>query len=172
MPFAEAQKNGAKIDWRNFTPVTPTFTGTKVFEDYDLNEIAKYIDWQPFFIAWEMHGKFPHILTDKIIGQEATKLFNDAKNLLKKIMEEKWLVAKGVVGFWKATKTAPRYGSIYDTEGEEINRLEFLRQQIKKAPGQPNLSLADFIKQSPSPQTSVQAQVSTKAPSRGKGRKR
>ena len=166
LSFEEAQKNGAAINWESFTPVTPSFTGTKVFEDYDLNEIEKYVDWQPFFIAWELHGKFPQILKDKKIGSEATKLFNDAKDLLKKIIEEKWLIAKGVIGFWEAARISPDTVSIYRNNGEEINRLEFLRQQIKKAPGQPNLSLADFIKQSPSPQTSMQAQVSTKAPSR------
>ena len=71
-----------------------------------LNEISKYIDWQPFFIAWEMHGKFPQILTDEKIGKEATKLYNDAQKLLKKIIDEKWLTAKGVVGFWEANATA------------------------------------------------------------------
>ena len=167
LPFAEAQKNGAKIDWRNFTPVTPTFTGTKTFEDYDLNELEKYIDWQPFFIAWEMHGKFPDILADKIIGQEATKLFNDAKNLLKKIMEEKWLVAKGVVGFWEACSDGKDSINV-KCETSDV-KLECLRQQIKKAPGQPNLALADFIKQCPSPQISMQMAGSTKAPSRGEG---
>jgi 5-methyltetrahydrofolate--homocysteine methyltransferase len=146
LPFSEAQKNGANIEWENFTPVSPSFTGTKVFADYNLSDIEKYIDWQPFFIAWEMHGKFPQILTDDKIGEEATKLFNDAKKLLKKIIDEKWLTAKGVVGFWKAGRTAPDTISIYNDDGEEINRLEFLRQQIKKAQGQPNLSLADFIK--------------------------
>ncbi len=131
LPFAEAQQNGAAIDWDSFTPVTPTFTGTNIFENYDLAEIAEYIDWQPFFIAWEMHGKFPALLTDEVIGKAATNLYNDAKKILQKIIKEKWLTAKGVIGFWPAGKT--------DIE------LQFLRQQIKKAAGQPNLSLADFI---------------------------
>ena len=78
LTFTAAQKNGAKINWDNFTPVAPTFTGTKIFNNYDLKEVAEYIDWQPFFIAWEMHGKFPALLTDEIIGKEATKLYNDA----------------------------------------------------------------------------------------------
>jgi len=143
LPFGEAQKNGAKIQWQNFTPVAPTFTGTKVFEEYDLTEIEKYIDWQPFFIAWEMHGKFPGILKDKIIGTEATKLYNDAKGLLKKIINEKWLTAKAVIGFWPANKIAPDTIEVHD-ENENI-KLEFLRQQIQKAKEQPNLSLSDFI---------------------------
>ncbi len=168
LPFAESQKNGAKITWDDFTPVAPTFTGTKVFEDYYLTEIEKYIDWQPFFIAWEMHGKFPKLLQDEIIGKEATKLFNDAKDLLKKIIEEKWLIAKGVIGFWEANKIAPDTVEVQvpsnSPEGRERVRLEFLRQQIQKAKDQPNLSLADFI--SPSPQTSQEMQGFTEAPSR------
>ena len=173
LPFADAQKNGAKITWDNFTPVAPTFTGTKVFEDYDLTEIEKYIDWQPFFIAWEMHGKFPKILKDEIIGVEATKLYNDAQQLLKKIIAEKWLIAKGVIGFWEANKIAPDTVEVQapsnSPEGGERVCLEFLRQQIQKAKDQPNLSLADFI--SPSPQTSQEMQGFTKAPSREEGEK-
>ncbi len=143
MKFEDAQKNGAIIDWDNFSPVAPTFTGTKILKDYPLAEIAKYIDWQPFFIAWEMHGKFPAILSDEIIGKEATKLFNDAKILLKQIINEKWLTAQGVIGFWEANKTAADTVHIH-ADGEVIP-LQFLRQQIKKAAGQPNLSLADFV---------------------------
>jgi 5-methyltetrahydrofolate--homocysteine methyltransferase len=143
LPFKEAQKNTALIDWNNFMPVVPTFTGTKVFKNYDLTEIAEYIDWQPFFIAWEMHGKFPAILTDEIIGKEATTLYNDAKKLLKQIINEKWLNARGVIGFWQADKIAADTVAV-KTENKEV-KLEFLRQQIKKTAGQPNLSLADFI---------------------------
>jgi len=141
--FEEAQKNGAVINWPAFQPVTPSFTGTKIFDDYSLSEIAEFIDWQPFFIAWEMHGKFPQILTDQVIGTEATKLYNDAKALLKKIIEEKWLTAKGVVGFWPANKIAA--DTVDVKAGSSTLKLEFLRQQIKKTAGQPNLSLADFI---------------------------
>jgi 5-methyltetrahydrofolate--homocysteine methyltransferase len=149
LPFAEAQQNGAVIDWNNFTPVAPTFTGTKVFNSYDLAEIAGYIDWQPFFIAWEMHGKFPALLSDRVIGVEATKLYNDAKKLLQQIINEKWLTARGAIGFWPATKTSPDTVEVKD--GAATLKLEFLRQQIKKAAGQPNLSLADFIASGPSP---------------------
>ncbi len=145
--FEDAQKNGAVIDWNNFSPVTPTFTGTKVLENYSLKEIAEYIDWQPFFIAWEMHGKFPQILTDSVIGSEATKLYNDAKKLLQQVIDEKWLTAKAVVGLWDAKKTgADTVEIIPPKAGQKTKiKLEFLRQQIKKAAGQPNLSLADFI---------------------------
>jgi 5-methyltetrahydrofolate--homocysteine methyltransferase len=143
LTFADAQKNGAKINWDNYTPVTPTFTGTKIFNNYSLQEIAEYIDWQPFFIAWEMHGKFPAILTDSVIGVEATKLYNDAKKLLQQIIEEKWLNARGAIGFWEANKVAADSVDILD--GKKVVQLQFLRQQIKKAEGQPNLSLADFV---------------------------
>jgi len=143
LSFADAQKNGASINWDNFTPVAPGFTGTKTFNNYDLKEIAEYIDWQPFFIAWEMHGKFPAILTDSVIGSAATNLYNDAKKLLQKIIDEKWLNARGAIGFWPANKVSP--DAVDVLADKEVVQLQFLRQQIKKADGQPNLSLADFI---------------------------
>ncbi len=162
LSYEQAIQNKVKINWNNFTPVKPTFTGTKAFINHDLNEIAKYIDWQPFFIAWELHGKFPQILSDEKVGVEATKLYNDAQALLKKIIEEKWLNAKGVIGFWQANSDGkdtitiappPPEGGNQDAPsnspeggGQETVQLEFLRQQIKKAEGQPNISLADFIK--------------------------
>ena len=148
LSFSEAQKNGSVINWDTYQPVTPTFTGTRLLENYDLAEIAAYIDWQPFFIAWEMHGKFPAILTDTIIGKEATNLYNDAKKLLKQVVAENWLTARGSVGFWPANKVAPDTVDVITNGG--VVKLEFLRQQIKKAVGQPNHSLADFIKESPS----------------------
>ncbi|MEO8763012.1 MAG: methionine synthase [Ginsengibacter sp.] len=145
LPFNEAQKNKVTIDWENFMPVAPSFNGVKVFKEYPLGEISSYIDWQPFFIAWEMHGKFPQILRDEKIGKEATDLYNDAQKLLKTIIEEHWLFANGIVGFWQASRTGPDTITLYD-EDKEIEKLEFLRQQVKKAEGQFNLSLADFIK--------------------------
>ena len=143
LSFAEAQANNAKINWTNYEPPVPAFTGTKVFKAYDLAHVRKYIDWQPFFIAWEMHGKFPQILNDSIIGTEATKLYNDANILLDQIIKEKWLTAQGVIGFWEANTTAP--DTIEVKAGNDEVKLESLRQQIKKAAGQPNLSLSDFI---------------------------
>jgi 5-methyltetrahydrofolate--homocysteine methyltransferase len=143
LKFADAQKNGSPVNWPGYQPVSPTFTGTKIFDNYSLKEIAEYIDWQPFFIAWEMHGKFPQILSDPIIGTEATKLFHDAKKLLQQVIDENWLTAQGAVGFWEAGRTAPDTVEVKSETG--IVKLEFLRQQVKKAAGQPNLSLADFI---------------------------
>ncbi len=168
LPFSEAQKNKLKIDWDNFKPVTPNFTGTKVFEDYDLDEIYNYIDWQPFFIAWEMHGKFPQILSDEVVGEAATKLYNEAQIFLKNLIKEKWLTAKGVVGFWEASAIADDTVKVKD--GEENIKLEFLRQQMSKAPGQQNISLADFIKPgSTSQQITEPVKASTKALPEGKG---
>lgn len=146
LSFEDAKKNKLQINWSEFTPVRPNFIGVKVFNDYDLNEIHQYMDWQPFFIAWEMHGKFPGILEDKVIGEAATKLFNEAKVFLQKIIDEKWLTAKGVIGIWEAHASGD--DSIVVKHNGEETKLEFLRQQMKKAAGQPNLSLADFVKPS------------------------
>ena len=143
LPFEAAQANKVNIDWKDYTPVTPTVTGNKIFDDVDLNELRPYIDWKPFFIAWEMHGNFPEILTDKVVGVEATKLYNDANKLLDKIIAEKWLTPKGVIGFYEATAVAP--DTIEVKHNDKTIHLESLRQQSKKAAGQPNFSLSDFI---------------------------
>ena len=142
LPYSEALQNKVNIDWAGFSPVTPGFTGIQVFADADLNEIRSYIDWKPFFIAWEMNGNFPEILTDTVVGKEATKLYNDANALLDTIIAEKWLTAKGTIGFWEA---ASEDDDVVVIDKDKKITLSFLRQQIKKAPGQPNLSLADFI---------------------------
>ncbi len=139
----DARKNKTPINWTDYTPPTPTFLGTKTFENYDLGELRNYIDWTPFFQTWELHGKYPSILEDKIVGSEAKKLFADANLMLDKIINEKWLTAKAVIGFFKAN-------SINDDDIEiiaesKIKTLHHLRQQNKKAEGLPNISLADFI---------------------------
>lgn len=138
-----AKKNKVSIDWANYQPPVPAFTGTKLFEDFSLNELKKYIDWKPFFIAWEMHGNFPDILKDATVGEAATKLFDDANELLNKIISEKWLTAKGVIGFWPANSINDDTVIVKNSSSQ--TELEFLRQQSKKAEGQPNFSLADFI---------------------------
>ncbi len=142
LPYAEALQNKVAVDWEQHTTQTPGFTGTRVWEDYDLNSLRPFIDWKPFFIAWEMHGNFPEILTDSVVGKEATKLYNDANALIDKIIAEKWLTAKGTIGFWEAASTDD---DVEVTTQEGPVQLSFLRQQIKKAADQPNLSLADFI---------------------------
>jgi 5-methyltetrahydrofolate--homocysteine methyltransferase len=142
LSYPDALQNKVKIDWNNYHPVQPAFTGTKVIESYDLNELRSYIDWKPFFIAWELHGSFPEILSDAVVGKEASKLYKDANEMLDNMIAEQWLKAKGVVGFWKANSDGD---DVQVTDNNETYRLSFLRQQIKKAAGQPNLSLADFI---------------------------
>jgi 5-methyltetrahydrofolate--homocysteine methyltransferase len=117
--------------------------GTCAFHEHDLEEIARYIDWNPFFIAWELGGKFPDILSDEKIGAEATKLFKDANDLLKRIIREKWLEPHAAIGFWPANSNGRDTVTLLTPNGP--CHLEFLRQQIKKAEGQPNMSLADFI---------------------------
>ncbi len=141
LPYSEAKKKKTAIDWNNFEPVAPSFTGTKIFETVDINELRPYIDWKPFFIAWEMHGNFPAILTDSVVGAEATKLYKDANAMLDKIIAEKWLQAKGSIGFWEASA----HEDDVTVQAAESVELNFLRQQIQKAADQPNLSLADFI---------------------------
>jgi len=159
--YEEAVITKEYLDWKNYKPVKPAIDGVKVLKEFDLATISKYIDWGPFFIAWEMPGQFPAVLNDKIFGAEATRLFNDAKILVGKIIKEKWFTANGVIGFWPAasnnadtvrlqTKNARTHARA-GTDGDgsvgrgEVN-LEFLRQQLKKAIGQPSFCLADFIK--------------------------
>ncbi len=146
LSFKEAQANPVAIDWENYTPPKPSFTGIKAFKNHPLAEIRELIDWNPFFIAWEMKGKYPAILEDENAGAEATKLFNDANKMLDLVINENWLAAHGVIGFWETEKTAPDSILLKDENGNTIAHLQHLRQQIKKAAGQPNFSLADFIK--------------------------
>jgi len=141
--YEEAVALKEKLDWENYQPTKPAIDEVKAFKDFDLGTIAKYIDWGPFFIAWEMPGRFPEVLTDKVFGTEATRLYNDANNLLKKIIEEKWFTANGVIGFWEA-QSNNRDTIILQTKDGEVY-LESLRQQQKKAVGQSNFSLADFV---------------------------
>ncbi len=147
LPFKEAQENKYQIDWENYEPPKPNFLGVKHFYDFDLNKIAEYIDWGPFFKAWELHGKFPAILTDDVVGEAASKLFDEAKTLLNQIISEKWLTAKASIGIFPANSNGLDTITLINKENgkEEKVNLEFLRQQIKKSAKHPNRSLADFI---------------------------
>jgi 5-methyltetrahydrofolate--homocysteine methyltransferase len=144
LSLRQSRANKSKIDWSDYTPPKPSFLGTKVFENYDLAELRPYIDWTPFFQSWELHGKFPAILTDEVVGVEATKLYNDAQKMLDRIIAEGWLQAKAVIGFWEAN-------SVHDDDIELITNnqspitVHHLRQQNQKAPGQPNYCLTDWI---------------------------
>jgi len=142
----EARANKFPVDW-NVTEITkPSFIGNKVFDNYPLNEIVEYIDWTPFFISWEMKGSYPKILKDPTRGAEATKLFNDAQNMLKKIIDEKWLTARAVVGIYPANASEDDI-EVYEDESRSKLKTTFhtIRQQTKKPAGQYNVALSDFI---------------------------
>ena len=143
IPYQEAVVTKEYLDWKNYKPTKPQVNGIKVLKDFDLGTIANYIDWGPFFIGWEMPGRFPEVLSDKIFGSEATRLYNDAQKLVEKIVAEKWFSANGVIGFWPANSNNRDTVTLETDKGEV--RLESLRQQMKKAVGQPSYSLADFI---------------------------
>jgi 5-methyltetrahydrofolate--homocysteine methyltransferase len=131
---------------QGYTPPVPTFIGLKAFHDYPLAEIAERIDWTPFFQAWELHGRYPKILTDVVVGVEATKLFADAQAMLKRIIDEKWLEARAVIGLFPANSVGDDI-EIYTDEsrGKVAMTYHTLRQQAVKSPGKPNLALADFV---------------------------
>ena len=137
----EARKDQFKIDLDLVAPA-PAFTGTKVFEDYPLAELVPYIDWTPFFHTWELRGSYPKIFNDKLVGDEAKKLFDDAQTLLKRIIDEKLLTAKGVIGFWPANTVGDDI--VLDVEGKEIT-IHTLRQQAEKVAGEPYYALSDFV---------------------------
>ena len=147
LTLEKARANRVPIDWENYTPPVPNKLGIEIFEDYPLQELAECIDWTPFFIAWELAGKFPRILTDKVIGEEATKLYEDAKVMLDKIVKEKWFSAKGVIGLFPANSIGHDDIEIYTNEKRDglLMTMHSLRQQTQKPPGQPNFALADFI---------------------------
>ena len=147
LTLEKARANRVSIDWENYTPPVPNKLGIEIFEDYPLQELAECIDWTPFFIAWELAGKFPRILTDKVIGEEATKLYEDARAMLDKIVKEKWFSAKGVIGLFPANSIGHDDIEIYTNEKRDglLMTMHSLRQQTQKPPGQPNFALADFI---------------------------
>jgi 5-methyltetrahydrofolate--homocysteine methyltransferase len=140
-----ARKNKTQITWDKNDIYKPSFVGTKVLDAYPLDEIRGYIDWTPFFATWELAGKYPAILKDEIVGEEATSLFEDAQALLDQIVEENWLTARAVVGIWPANSVGDDI-EIYTNETREEVEATFhtLRQQFKKAKDLPNIALADF----------------------------
>jgi 5-methyltetrahydrofolate--homocysteine methyltransferase len=147
LPIAEARKNKWTMDWSTYTPPVPDKIGIQEKIPFPLDELVPYIDWTPFFSSWELAGKYPDILTDAVVGEEATKLFVEANAMLKKIVDEKWLEARAVWGIFPANQGTEDDIIIYADEERttEKMRLQCLRQQLKKAPGQPNRSLSDFI---------------------------
>jgi 5-methyltetrahydrofolate--homocysteine methyltransferase len=143
----EARANRHKPEWKNYSPPVPTFTGTRVFDDIDLAILKDYIDWMPFFNAWEFHGKYPAILSDRIVGDAARKLFSDASIMLDRIVTDKWLQARAVLGFFPANSIDQDDVRVFTTDkrSDELMRLCHLRQQRNKPAGQPQNCLADFL---------------------------
>jgi len=138
----EARANAFELD-ETLKPPAPRRPGVHTYDDWDLADLRKYIDWTPFFRAWELHGNYPDILTDPVVGESATNLFADAQAMLDKIVDEKWLRAKGVAGLWPCTRKGDDI--IIHLDDESHVKLPFLRQQVAKREGRANMCLADFI---------------------------
>ncbi|MFT4696295.1 MAG: 5-methyltetrahydrofolate--homocysteine methyltransferase [Urechidicola sp.] len=147
LPYDVALENKLKIEWKSEDVYKPNFIGNKTFDNFPLSELIPFIDWTPFFQTWQLAGRYPRILTDEVVGEQATSLFADAQEMLAKIEKENWLTAKAVIGIWPANSNGKDDVSIYTneerTEEEEI--FFSLRQQTQKAKQLPNFSLADFI---------------------------
>jgi 5-methyltetrahydrofolate--homocysteine methyltransferase len=144
--IADARANRLKLDWAVYTPPKPTFLATRAFKAYDLAELARYIDWTPFFHAWELKGTFPRILDDDKYGEAARNLYDDARAMLKQLIDEKWLTANGAVGFWPANSLGDDI-ELYadDRRTKRIAVLHTLRQQMARDGSRANLALADFV---------------------------
>jgi len=144
LSIEDARKNKLQLDWANFTPVKPNVIGEQVIE-VDLDVLVPYIDWTPFFQTWELHGKYPAILTDEVVGEQATSVFADAQAMLQVILKEKKLQAKGIYGIFPANQVNDDDIQLYDENGKELEKFLTLRQQSQKTKGAPNIALADFI---------------------------
>jgi 5-methyltetrahydrofolate--homocysteine methyltransferase len=143
--FAEAQQQRFQPDWASYTPPAPRQPGITVFDHYDLAELAKYIDWTPFFATWELAGKFPKILEDETVGEAARNLYHDAQAMLKRIIDEQWLTAKAVIGLFPANSVGEDIEVYGGDDQQPTAVIHTLRQQMEKPPGRPNYALADFV---------------------------
>ncbi len=146
LSLKEAQGNQLKLEFNSETISAPNFMGTKLLTNINLDSLVEYIDWTPFFQTWELHGRFPQILSDEVVGDVATKLFQEARNMLQQLITEKWLEARAIIGLFPANSVGDDI-EIYEDSARNnvLNIQRTLRQQIKKTAGQPNLALADFI---------------------------
>ncbi len=145
LSYEQALAAKPQFDWSQYRPVQPSFTGRRILEDIDLNVLEQYIDWTPFFISWNLAGKYPRILEDEVVGEAATSLFNDAQTLLRKLIDEKLIRARAVFGFWPANQVDHDDIQLFDDNGKPLKRLHHLRQQTIKTDGKPNFALADFV---------------------------
>ena len=141
----EARRQKFSIDWKNEEITKPKNLGIQIIENQDLRELLAFVDWTPFFRSWELHGKYPQILTDEVVGEQATELFKEAQVLLNKILDEKLFTAKGIFGIFPANSDDSDDILIFDEEGNEQMKFHTLRQQLKKSAGKEYLSLSDFI---------------------------
>jgi 5-methyltetrahydrofolate--homocysteine methyltransferase len=146
VPINKARENRIEIDWNGYEPAKPTFLGKRVIEDFPLEKLVERFDWSPFFQSWELHGLFPRILDDKVVGEEARKVYADAKEMLEKIIAEKWLTAKAVYGFYPANAIGDDI-EVYTDESrtEVLTVLHNLRQQAEKKRGGYNQCLSDYV---------------------------
>jgi 5-methyltetrahydrofolate--homocysteine methyltransferase len=147
LSYPAACERAPQINFGDYTPPKPNKLGVTVYDDFPLESLVDYIDWTPFFISWELAGKFPRILEDEVVGEAATALYKDAREMLDRIIKDKLFVAKGVVGLWPASRKGADDIEIYadESRSEVLETLHQLRQQTDKPAGQPNFSLADFI---------------------------
>ena len=152
LAYDQAIERGLKLDWSGYQPKSPTFTGVKAFNHFPIDALLESIDWTPFFITWDLHGKFPAILEDPVVGEQARQLYADAQAMLRRIVDEEWLDAHAVVGFWPAKRVQGDDIRVFNDQGEPLVDLHQLRQQGEKREGEPNLSLADFVADEDGPQ--------------------
>jgi len=146
LSLQKARANKLKLDWASYVPPKPSFIGARAFKSYDVAALARYIDWTPFFQAWELKGTFPRILDDDKYGEAARHLYDDAQAMLKQLIEENWLTANGVVGFWPANSAGDDIELYTDeTRSKHLATLHTLRQQMDRDKAKPNLALADFV---------------------------
>jgi len=147
LSLEDARANRAEINWKEYSPPVPKKLGVHVFNEYPLEELCEYIDWTPFFVAWELAGKFPRILDDEVVGKEASQLYDDAKSMLDSIVKEKWITARAVIGLFPANSIGHDDIEIYvdETRTGILEEIHSLRQQTQKPPGQANFALADFL---------------------------
>ena len=143
--IADARKQKFTIDWDNEEIVKPKNLGIHLIENQDLRELLDFMDWSPFFRSWELHGKFPQILTDEVVGEQATELFKEAKVMLDKILDEKLFTAKGIFGIFPANSNSKDDVLVYDEQKNELAKFHTLRQQLKKSAGKEYHALSDFI---------------------------
>lgn len=145
VPLEQARSQKFKMDWENEEIFKPKKLGIHMMENLDLNELLPFVDWSPFFRSWELHGKFPDILQDEIVGEQAREVYKDAQKMLKKIIDEKLLTAKAIFGLFPANTINHDDVEVYDENGKVISTFRTLRQQLKRSSGKDYLALADFV---------------------------